>query len=225
MRMVPTGDAAANGVGSFRGTALLVAALGGLVAVPSFPAHADVFDHTLLVNGHSGTVEVLKVTVRVEWTLPAVDPDEGGRSWQLRVGTRALTCGGGDSTAIVAGAPITFISTLRGHHDLDLSGPDFLVGSSYFVRACLPLASGRHHDTGEGGTDQYSIALANGWRFHDLQYSHGEAGMPVPTWSLRGGGPTHPHIQVQWRNPGGVNVHHHYGYRLYIVGPAGVPHR
>jgi hypothetical protein len=384
-RIVRTPDATPSRGASFRCPALLVAALGGLLAVPSFPAHADVFDHTLLVSGRSGTVEVLKVTVRVDWTLPAVDPDEGGRSWQLRVSTRALTCSGGDSTGLVV--PITFISTRLGHHDLDLSGPDFHVGSSYFVRACLPLASGRHHDTnqveisvvvpiavggiiarlpgspqitgvlgprpirpgfwigvtgrsfgdrpgrlflriggmeysvrvsasdwhsgaivgqldrsisgvpdgpalliveradsersfgssvsfvatrevrlvpggevhvdscsdeggsnwcnsvaysgapslaayhgsihtfGESGTDQFSIALANGWRFHDLEFSHGEAGMPEPTWALRGGGPTSPHIQFNWRNPSGWGVSHHYGYRLFVVGPVGVPHR
>jgi hypothetical protein len=77
---------------------------------------------------------------------------------------------------------------------------------------------------GESGTDQFSIALANGWRFHELEYSHGNRDTP-PTWNIRAGGPTSPHIQVHWRNPGGWDVSIMYGFRLYIVGPVGVPHR
>jgi len=98
-------------------------------------------------------------------------------------------------------------------------------GSTAYAGA--PSFGGYHgsfHTFGESGTDEFSVTLANGWRFHDLEFSHGEIDMPVPTWNYRGG-PTNPHIQVNWRNPEGWNVHHHYGFNLYIVGPVGVPHR
>jgi hypothetical protein len=84
---------------------------------------------------------------------------------------------------------------------------------------------GSYVTTGEGGTDQYFIALANGWRLHDLELAFGEIDLPTPTWNLRGGGPTSPHIQIHWENPRGVNVNHHYGFRVYVEGPIGVPYR
>jgi len=93
-----------------------------------------------------------------------------------------------------------------------------------------PSFSGHHGSlfvvaaSGERGTDQFSIALANGWRFHGLEYSVGNRDAP-PVWNLRTSDPTNPHIQVHWRNPGGFDVRVIYGFDLYIVGPAGVPHR
>lgn len=375
------GASSVNRSGRVARTAVLMAAFGGLLAGPLVPARADVFDHTLLVQGREGAFDVLKGTIRIEWNLP--DLGTGRRPWQLRVGTRALTCGD-DSTALVDGAQSSFTGR-RGHHDLDLSGPLFAVGAHYFVRACMPLERGRHHATnqievrvtvpvavggihaplpgspqitgtlaatpvrpgywigvtgrdfgerpgrllldngtvvrelsdldwhgraiagrvpgiegvpdgpafliveradhtrssrwsvnfvatrevrmvsggdvhidscsdeadsngcgsgaytgapsfggghhsivviaagGESGTDQYSIVLADGWRFHGLEYSHGNRSTPPRT--TVGGGSAHPQFQVHWRNPEGFNVSVIYGFHLYVVGPVGTPYR
>jgi hypothetical protein len=77
---------------------------------------------------------------------------------------------------------------------------------------------------GESGTDQFSIALANGWRFHELEWSHG-LDEDRPSWTIRGRETDHPSFHVGWSNPPGIDVRFYYGFRLYIVGPVGVPHR
>lgn len=100
--------------------------------------------------------------------------------------------------------------------------------SSLFPYA--PSFAGQHYSyvmfdaAGESGTDEYSILLANGWRFHDLEWSHGEDA-DHPRWSTRGGETDHPSFHVSWHNPPGLGVHFYYGFRLYIIGPVGVPHR
>jgi len=404
-RMVRRGEVTVNRVGPFRCAAILVAVLGGLLAVPPSPAHADLFDGTLFVAGRTGTVEVVKRAagrgVPLEWNFPAFAPGFVPH-WEIRVGTRPITCEediAADSASFVSSGahlvPGKWFSPLSlersGSVELDTSGPDFHEGAYYYVRGCLALDRGRHHGTnqveirmiapprsgdfipaplpgtplitgffgrepvgpghwmgvtgrafgerpgrlllriggaeyrlnvsdgdwhsrfivgqldrsisgvrdddrasvivehaggargissriilfratrevrfvpggevyhlcsqeadendcgsatwsgapsfygshhsyavsaagGERGTDQFSIALANGWRFHELEWSHG-LDEDRPSWTIRGRETDHPSFHVGWSNPPGIDVRFYYGFRLYIVGPVGVPHR
>lgn len=147
-RMVRRGEVTVNRIGLFRCAAILVAVFGGLLAAPPAPVHADLLDRALLVGGWTGTVKVVKgadTRVEIEWNLPAVAP--AGRTWHLFVGTRALTCTADDSGALVFERHR--LSAAHGSIDLDLSGPDFPASASYYVRMCLPLDSGRHHETNQ----------------------------------------------------------------------------
>lgn len=76
---------------------------------------------------------------------------------------------------------------------------------------------------GETGFDQFSIPLLNGWRFHHLEYSHGNRAAP-PSVSIIDRDSARPRIRVNWRNPSG-HATINYGFRVYIIGPGGVPHR
>jgi len=76
---------------------------------------------------------------------------------------------------------------------------------------------------GEVGHDQFSIPLLNGWRFHHLEYSHGNRDAP-PTVSILDRDTARPRIRVSWRNPSG-HATINYGFRVYVVGPGGVPYR
>jgi hypothetical protein len=394
-RMVRRGEVTVNRVGPFRCAAILVAVLGGLLAVPPSPAHADLFDRTLFVAGRTGTVEVVKRAagrgVPLEWNFPFTTPGSVPH-WEIRVGTRPITCTADDSASRVPGTWFFPISLERsGSRDLDTSGPDFHEGAYYYVRGCLALDRGRHHGTnqveirmiapprsgdfipaplpgtplitgffgrepvrpghwigvtgrafgerpgrlllrigaaeyrlnvsdgdwhsrlivgqldrsisgvrdddrasvivehaggargissriilfratrevrfvpggevytdrcsqeaddngcgpaaypgapsfegkhsslfvwdaaGETGTDQFSVTLANGWRFHELEWSHG-LDEDRPRWTIRGRETDHPSFDVVWHNAGGHGIFY-YGFRLYIVGPVGVPHR
>ncbi len=100
------------------------------------------------------------------------------------------------------------------------SSPDYPGGPSF---------AGYHSSlfifdaAGERGVDQFSIPLLNGWRFHHLEYSHGNRDTP-PNLAFRDRDSPRPHIRVSWRNPSG-HATINYGFRLYIIGPAGVPSR
>lgn len=152
--------------GPCRNRAMLVFALGWLLAAPSAPAHADLFPGTLLVNGGSGPVELEKhpgALVRLEWNLPPVAPAD--RNWQLRVGSRALECTADDAAALIAGAGFHLRTSapLRSGFDLDLSGPNFPSGARYFVRMCLPLDTVSRRPGGERHeTNQVEINLILG---------------------------------------------------------------
>lgn len=148
--MVRRGEVTVNRVGPFRCAAILVAVLGGLLAAPPAPAHADVYDYDnrLFVNGRTGTIEVVKradTRVRIEWRdLPFPDIRGFLGAWEIRVSPRPLTCMYEDDGPDLA-AERSFRSYINSreaaHWHWDVAIKDFHVGESYYVRACLPTVT------------------------------------------------------------------------------------